>query len=168
MKRAVPAKSSLTLGCSHLPTSGQGRAQQTSKQNFFVIISPCKASNFGKDYKANKDSKTNKQSMTNKDSRANKVYKTNKNSKTFSRETTLIDSPSAEVNVYGEAFNNCVKFIKLIFNSRIQEYGKNEDNTGEKGEEGRTSKNEDQVSRDPFNQQLSTSPELFPGSQVFL
>ena len=153
-KRAVPAKSSLTLGCSHLPTSGQGRAQQTSKQNFFVIISPCKASNFGKDYKANKDSKTNKQSMT------------NKNSKTFSRKTTLIDSPSAEVNVYGEAFNNCAKFINLIFNPRIHEYGKNEDNTGEKGEEGKTSKNEDQVSRDPFNEQLSTSAELFFGSQV--
>jgi len=96
-KRAVPAKSSLTLGCSHLSSSGQGRAQQTSKQNFFVIISPCKASNFGKDYKANKDSKTNKQSMTNKDSKANN--KTNKNSKTFSRKTILIDSPSAEVNV---------------------------------------------------------------------
>ena len=164
-KRAVPAKSSLTLGCSHLPTSGQGRAQQTSKQNFFVIISPCKASNFGKDYKANKDSKTNKQSMTNKDSKANN--KTNKNSKTFSRKTTLIDSPTAEVNVYGEAFNNRVELINLIFNTRIQEYGKNEDNTGEKGEEGKTSKNEDQVSRDPFNQQLSTSSELFLGSQVF-
>merc|ERR1712107_451080 len=54
-----------------------------------------------RDYKANKDSKTNKQSMTNKDSKANKVYKTNKNSKTFSRKTTLIDSPSAEVNAYG-------------------------------------------------------------------
>merc|ERR1712156_636284 len=49
---------------------------------------------------------------------------------------------------------------------RIQEYGKNEDNTGEKGEEGKTSKNEDQVSRDPFNQQLSTSSELFLGSQA--
>merc|ERR1712107_29795 len=49
---------------------------------------------------------------------------------------------------------------------RIQEYGKNEENTGEKGEEGKTSKNEDQVSRDPYNQQLSTSPELFPGSQA--
>ena len=78
----------------------------------------------------------------------------------------MIDSPSAEVNVYGEAFNNCVKFINLIFNPRIHEYGKNEDNPGEKGEEGKTSKNEDQVSRDPFNQQLSTSPELFFGSQV--
>ena len=104
--------------------------------------------------------------MTNKDSKANKVYKTNKNSKTFSRKTTLIDSPSVEVNVYGEAFNNCVKFINLIFNPRIHEYGKNEDNTGEKGEEGKTSKNEDQVSRDPFYEQLSTSAELFFGSQV--
>ena len=104
--------------------------------------------------------------MTNKDSKVNKVYKTNENSKTFSRKTTLIESPSAEVNVYGEAFNNCVKFINLIFNPRIHEYGKNEDNTGEKGEEGKTSKNEDQVSRDPFNEQLSTSAELFFGSQV--
>merc|ERR1712013_880721 len=49
---------------------------------------------------------------------------------------------------------------------RIQEYGKNEENTGEKGEQGETSKNEDQVSRDPFNQQLSTSPELFLDSQA--
>merc|ERR1712004_424603 len=49
---------------------------------------------------------------------------------------------------------------------RIQEYGKNEDNTGEKREEGKTSKNEDQVSRDPFNQKLSTSPEFFLGSQA--
>ena len=57
-------------------------------------------------------------------------------------------------------------FINLIFNPRIQEYGKNEENTGEKGEERKTSKNEDQVSRDPFNQQLSISPELFLGSQV--
>merc|ERR1711953_735507 len=49
---------------------------------------------------------------------------------------------------------------------RIQDYGKNEDNTREKGEERKTRKNEDQVSRDPFNQQLSTSSELFLGSQA--
>ena len=60
--------------------------------------------------------------MTNKDSKANKVYKTNKNSKTFSKETTLIDSPSAEVNVYGDAFNNCVKFKKCTTN--IKSYAK--------------------------------------------
>merc|ERR1712156_275911 len=49
---------------------------------------------------------------------------------------------------------------------RIQDYGKNGENAGEKGEEGKTSKNEDQVSRDPFNQKLSTSPEFFLGSQA--
>merc|ERR1712107_380096 len=78
-----------------------GQSSTDLQAELLRLISPCKAYNFGKDYKANKDSKTNKQSMTNKDSKANKVYKTNKNSKTFSRETTLIDIPSAEVNVYG-------------------------------------------------------------------